>query len=152
MSTLKPFAVLRFVCVLGLLAPSQAILAEESTYVGEQTCVACHGQENRHFSNTLHSKVFRLNPKNEREKKVCEACHGPGSEHAKNPKDKSLLIGFTKGWGTPIDTQNGQCMACHKGGSQLHWPGSIHADSKLGCADCHNPMEKNSATTRSKSR
>lgn len=38
---------------------------------------------------------------------VCEACHGPGSLHAKNSKDKSLIIGFTKGWNTPIETQNG---------------------------------------------
>ncbi|MEQ1519559.1 MAG: DmsE family decaheme c-type cytochrome, partial [Usitatibacteraceae bacterium] len=95
---------------------------------------------------TLQSKVFRLNPKGEKEKRVCEACHGPGAQHAKNPLDKSLLIGFTKRWGTPIETQNGQCSACHRGGSQLHWPGSVHADNKLGCADCHNPMERNSVS------
>ena len=146
MSTLKPSAVFSFVCALGLLLVCQVLSAEEATYVGEKTCIACHNQENRHFSGTLHSKVFRLNPKNEKEKKVCEACHGPGSLHAKNPTDKGLLIGFTKGWGTAIEIQNGQCMGCHKGGSQLHWPGSIHADSKLGCADCHNPMEKNSVS------
>ncbi len=117
MRTLKPSAIASFVCALGLLWAGQAMAAEEATYVGEPTCIACHNQENRHFSTTLHSKVFRLNPKNEKEKKVCEACHGPGSLHARNPKDKTLLIGFTKGWGTPIETQNGQCMACHKGGS-----------------------------------
>ena len=146
MSTWKTPAVLCLVFALGFFVPSQSISAEESTYVGEKTCTTCHSLENRHFSDTLHAKVFRLNPRNDKEKRVCEACHGPGSQHAKKPADKSLLIGFTKGWGTPIETQNGQCMACHKGGSQLHWPGSIHADNKLGCADCHNPMEKNSVS------
>jgi DmsE family decaheme c-type cytochrome len=138
------FGMLKFALGLGLLCFSATIMAEEGTYVGEKTCIACHSQENRHFTNTLHSKVFRLNPKTEKEKQVCEACHGPGSEHAKNPKDKNFLIGFTKSWGTPIEKQNGQCMACHTGGNRLHWPSSIHADNQLGCADCHNPMEKNS--------
>src|SRR5690606_1579374 len=41
--------------------------------------------------------------------------------------------------------QNGQCLGCHQGGNRLHWPGSIHANNKVGCADCHNPMQKTSA-------
>lgn len=147
MSTLKWTIGFRLGFAVALLLLSRSVAAaDEATFVGEKTCIACHGQENRHFSQTLHAKVFRLNPKTDNEKKVCEACHGPGSEHAKNPKDKTLLVGFTKGWGTSIEKQNGQCMACHTGGNRLHWPGSIHADNQLGCADCHNPMEKNSAS------
>jgi DmsE family decaheme c-type cytochrome len=116
--------------------------AAESAYIGEKACIECHGQENKHFTETLHSKVFRQNPKNESERHVCEACHGPGAEHAKSTKDKSLLIGFTKGWGTPIEKQNGQCLSCHQGGNRLHWPGSAHASNRMACSDCHNPMEK----------
>jgi len=77
---------------------------------------------------------------------VCEACHGPGSEHARNALDKTKLIGFTRRWGTPVDVQNGQCLNCHEGGNRLHWPGSAHAKSNLACSDCHNPMEKLSAS------
>jgi DmsE family decaheme c-type cytochrome len=146
MHILQISTILRFVLAIAVAVPGLASSAEDAAYVGEKTCIACHTQENRHFSDTLHAKIFRLNPKTDNEKRVCEACHGPGLKHAQNPKDKSLLIGFTKRWGTPIETQNGQCAACHKGGSQLHWPGSIHADNKLGCADCHNPMEKNSVS------
>ena len=116
--------------------------AQPASYIGEIACMACHGKEGRHFGETLHAKVFRLNPKNEREKLVCEACHGPGSKHAHDTKDKTLLVGYTKRWGTPIETQNGQCLGCHQGGSRLHWPGSTHAGNQLGCADCHNPMER----------
>lgn len=118
------------------------VAAQGATLVGEKACANCHGQENRHFSDTLHAKVFRLNPKNDRERQVCESCHGPGSLHVKNTKDKSLIVGFTKGWGTPVERQNDQCLNCHKGGNRLHWPGSTHAGQQLGCADCHNPMEK----------
>lgn len=121
--------------------------AADATLVGEKACLGCHGQESKHFSETLHAKVFRLNPKNDLERQVCESCHGPGSLHAKDTKDKSLIIGFTKGWNTPIERQNGQCLNCHEGGNRLHWPGSLHASNKVGCADCHNPMEKVSANS-----
>ena len=116
-------------------------------YIGEARCIECHGQENKHFSETLHAKVFRLNPKNDRQRQGCEACHGPGSNHARNAYDKTALVGFTKRWGTPVDVQNGQCLTCHEGGTRLHWPGSTHAKSNLGCADCHNPMQKVSANS-----
>lgn len=124
---------------LGLAGP---VAAQDGGYIGEKACLECHGQENRHFSESTHAKAFRLNPKNDLESRTCEACHGPGARHAKATKDKSLIVGFTKGWGTSIETQNGQCMACHSGGNRLHWPGSTHAGNQLGCADCHNPMER----------
>jgi DmsE family decaheme c-type cytochrome len=91
---------------------------------------------------TLHAKAFRLNPRNALEARGCEACHGPGSKHAANPTDRGALIGFTKGWGTPIDRQNDQCQACHRGGQRIHWPGSAHALNQIACADCHNPMAR----------
>jgi DmsE family decaheme c-type cytochrome len=125
--------------------PAQAV--QSAQYIGEARCIECHGQENKHFSETLHAKIFRLNPKNDRERLGCEACHGPGSNHAKNALDKTALIGFTKRWGTPLNVQNAQCLTCHEGGNRLHWPGSMHAKSNLGCADCHNPMQKLSASS-----
>ena len=129
------------------LCGANAAVAQQATYIGEKACFDCHGQESRHFGDTLHAKTFRLNPKNAQERQVCEACHGPGSLHAKNAKDKSLIIGFTKRWDTPVELQNAQCLSCHKGGNRLHWPGSTHASNQLGCADCHNPMEKVSANS-----
>ncbi|MFP5396810.1 MAG: DmsE family decaheme c-type cytochrome [Gammaproteobacteria bacterium] len=116
--------------------------AQQAGYIGEKACIGCHGQENLHFTETLHAKLFRQNPRNERERQVCESCHGPGSLHAKNTKDRSLLVSFTKGWGTPVETQNQACLSCHQGGNRLHWPGSTHAGNQLGCADCHNPMQE----------
>lgn len=132
--------------LVGLLAigsnAAWAQAASNASYIGEKACIDCHGQESKHFGDTLHAKLFRTNPKNLLQKQVCESCHGPGSLHAKNTKNKSLIIGFTKAWGTAVDAQNGQCLNCHSGGNRLHWPGSTHAGNKLACADCHNPMEK----------
>ena len=122
--------------------PAAQPAAKPAEYIGEARCIECHGQENKHFSETLHAKVFRLNPKNDSQKQGCEACHGPGSNHARNALDKTALIGFTRRWGTPVEVQNAQCLTCHEGGTRMHWPGSTHAKNNLGCADCHNPMQK----------
>jgi DmsE family decaheme c-type cytochrome len=118
---------------------------EGATYVGPEVCGRCHSLEDKHFAGTTHAKVF-ANPKNALEAKVCEACHGPGSKHAENAADHKLLIGFTREWGTPIETQTGQCLQCHKGGQRINWMGSAHQKNKLSCSDCHNPMAKNSQT------
>lgn len=126
-------------------AQAQTPQQAQASYIGEKACISCHGQENSHFKETLHAKIFRLNPRNDTERRVCEACHGPGSLHAKDAKNKDLIVGFTKGWNTPIEIQNGQCLDCHKGGNRMHWPGSVHMSNKVGCADCHNPMDKISA-------
>jgi len=133
---------------LAMIAQAQTATGQttNATYTGEKVCIECHGQENTHFSLTLHAKAFRLNPKNENERRVCETCHGPGSLHAKDTKNKDLIIGFTKEWGTPIEKQTGQCLSCHQGGNRMHWPGSAHASNKLSCSDCHNPMAKFSAS------
>ena len=32
--------------------------AKPAEYIGEARCIECHGQENKHFSETLHAKVF----------------------------------------------------------------------------------------------
>jgi DmsE family decaheme c-type cytochrome len=136
-------------CALVLFAFGEArAIPPEAAYVGEKTCIKCHDVEAKHFSHTQHAKVFRENPKNALEARVCEACHGPGSLHAQrgNEKNRDYLIGFTRDWGSPVDVQNGQCMACHEGGQRLHWDGSAHDNNKLSCSDCHNTMARFSAS------
>ena len=142
------FGLVALVMIAGMLGKN-ALTADApmhpATYIGEQQCIACHGQENAHFRDTLHAKVFRQNPKNDQERQVCEACHGPGSLHAKDVENKNLIIGFTREWGTSVEKQTAQCLTCHQGGNRMHWPGSAHAGNKLSCSDCHNPMAKFSA-------
>lgn len=115
-------------------------------YVGEATCVGCHAVEGGHFAWTAHAWIFRTNPRTALEGRGCEACHGPGSRHLADATDRSALIGFTRRWGTPVEKQDGQCLACHQGGRRLHWPGSAHELNRVACADCHNPMARFSST------
>jgi DmsE family decaheme c-type cytochrome len=126
-----------------------AALNGGAVYVGEAVCIACHAAPGKQFAHTTHANVFRLNPKDEKEKVSCEACHGPGSNHLRNPADpanRTALIGFTKEWGTPVAQQTAMCLSCHEGGQRMFWPGSPHATNDLSCSDCHNPMAKISAT------
>ena len=120
-----------------------------ATYVGEAVCVACHQTQNKQFTHTVHANAFRLNPKNDLQKRSCEACHGPGSNHLKDPispSNRVSLIGYTKEWGTPVAQQTAMCMTCHEGGQRMFWQGSPHASNQLSCSDCHNPMAKVSTT------
>ena len=142
-------AALVLAAMLGLTAAGSAFaIPPEAQYVGEKACVKCHDVEAKHFSGTLHAKIFRENPRNALEARVCEACHGPGSLHVPrdNHKIRENLVGFTREWGTPVGEQNAMCMACHKGGERMHWPGSIHESSQVACSDCHNAMARFSVT------
>jgi DmsE family decaheme c-type cytochrome len=121
----------------------------DAVYVGEAVCIACHKVPGNHFAHTVHANAFRLNPKDEAQKRSCEACHGPGSNHLKDPAspaNRGSLVGFTKEWGTPVEKQNSMCLSCHQGGQHMFWAGSTHATNNLACSDCHNPMAKISAT------
>ena len=119
---------------------------QDSTYVGEQVCAQCHAHADEHAGLGVHVKAFRSNPRSARQSEVCETCHGPGSKHAQDTLNRSLIIGFTRDWKTPVATQNAICLTCHQGGQRLNWSRSTHDTNGLSCSDCHNPMLKNSLT------
>lgn len=137
-----------------------ALFPEGAEYVGEERCLGCHTVENEKFAHTAHAKAFKLNPKNDLQRKGCEACHGPGSRHAnENYVDKSLIISFTReatkpgekagstpGKGRTMEQLNSVCLQCHEGGQRIFWKSSTHQTNGLGCSDCHNPMAKFSQT------
>jgi DmsE family decaheme c-type cytochrome len=111
-------------------------------YVGEARCATCHRLEEQNWAHTVHARVFRSNSAGELAKRGCEACHGPGAKHLKDATDQSGIIAFTRRRDAPVDTQNAQCLQCHKGGNRIFWHGSVHQTTRLSCSDCHNPMAK----------
>jgi DmsE family decaheme c-type cytochrome len=114
--------------------------ADGRSYVGQQTCAACHTQEAANWAHTIHAKIFGLNPRNQLEREGCEACHGPGSVHVANPAAPLSIVKFSRKSQTPIGEQNAQCLVCHRGGQRIFWQASVHETHDLGCSDCHNPM------------
>jgi DmsE family decaheme c-type cytochrome len=113
---------------------------QPASYVGQQTCVACHAQESANWAHTVHAKVFELNPRNQLEMQGCEACHGPGSVHVQNPVEPLSIIRFSRRSTLPISEQNGVCLTCHRGGQRIFWASSTHETNDVACSDCHNPM------------
>ncbi len=117
-------------------------LAPDALVVGAKTCVACHSLENVHASHSLHLAAFRAGAAGRGPEDACESCHGPGSAHAKSPTTAGLIIAFTHNSKSPIETQTGVCLGCHKGGARQDWIGSVHQSRGLACTDCHNPMAR----------
>ena len=135
---------LRLLACVVLCCALSSVMAQDG-YVGEARCAGCHALEQEHWAHTVHAKIFRAAPKNGLAAKGCEACHGPGAKHLENAADPTAIIAFTRKRDVPVETQNAQCLQCHQGRERMFWQGSIHQTSRLGCADCHNPMARFSA-------
>jgi len=129
---------------LALSAEKEAPKPGPATYVGNEVCKACHGDQFEKFSQTVMGKIFLQNPRNETEKRACESCHGPGSNHVSAGGGRGVggLITFRKNAGESAKVQNEACLGCHQRGVQTYWEASPHASRGLACVNCHTIMTK----------
>ena len=145
--------IISFVCVAGISAgPPQdgaktSVLQEKAKpaapsggggdYVGSETCVTCHQDQERRFKNTPMGKAF-AHPRTSDEAHGCESCHGPGRAHVEAGGGKDTIpIRFGKDSPNSVAEQNAACEACHSRGSHLFWKGSPHESRGMACVDCH---------------
>ncbi len=144
-----PAAVVLLLC----LAAGLAVAGEQpktaptnSDYVGSDTCIACHEDQNKTFKNTVMGRVFAT-PHTADEKLGCEACHGPGKAHVDAGGGKETIpIRFTKDSRNSVEEQNHACLQCHKRGNRMFWAGSPHESRGMRCVDCHTTHEKPSSS------
>jgi len=109
-----------------------------ATFVGNtKTCLECHDEVHGKYKETVHGRMFELNPKGSLEATNCESCHGPRSKHAEEPDDK---LKFS------VEQYSAACMQCHQGGERMHWKTGLHKTADVGCVSCHTVMEKRSET------
>jgi len=118
-------------------APAPAA-APAYTPKGADTCLKCHDDAALlGLFRTAHGRPTDARSPFGHGQLQCEACHGPGDAHARGKgKNRPPLIRFGHKSGTPVPTQNEQCLACHRG-TNAHWQGNAHAANDLSCADCH---------------
>jgi len=115
-------------------APTQTgTPAGSRTYVGQDTCVACHDTEGNTMGQTEHGKA--QNPRTPAATHGCESCHGPGSAHIEDPSKADSIKRFTQIRPREVSET---CVTCHSRGEQTQWKGSMHDTRNLSCITCHS--------------
>ncbi len=132
--------------------PADVVATPEPSYVGSDTCAACHKDIHETWMGTLHSQAFSSpvfqedwtklgskisclechttgynaeTGKYSEEGVTCESCHGPMQPgHPQNPM--------------PITPDYTLCATCHKSTTD-EWRASKHGQANINCEACHNP-------------
>lgn len=68
---------------------------------------------------------------------ACETCHGVSDNHVANAVAMPPKVVFRGKNANPASEQNQVCLACHQSGLRMHWKGSLHESSDVGCVACH---------------
>jgi len=107
--------------------------AVPKTYVGSDTCQACHEDIFNAFQKDPH-KAVDSDKKRGRENHACEGCHGPASTHV-DSMSASDIVNPAKLSAARVDET---CLSCHR--NQPAHMGRIqsgHARSRVACTSCH---------------
>ncbi len=118
-------------------APAQAA-APAATFVGVDTCAACHVEVVKGFANNPHTKMVLMHG----DKGVtCENCHGAGSEHVAGGGDPTKIFNPAK---APAKDVDAKCLSCHAG-THPNFDRSPHAKAGVSCVSCHSVHGKQDA-------
>jgi predicted CXXCH cytochrome family protein len=104
---------------------------EGATYVGSESCGACHEKTAKEFKLSSHARISLVgeNVKGQ----DCEMCHGPASIHLDESGKRGTIVN-PKG-----DPQ--ACFVCHidkKSEFSLPFHHPV-LEGKMSCSDCHSP-------------
>jgi DmsE family decaheme c-type cytochrome len=114
----------------------------DGDYVGSETCITCHEDQQRRFKNTIMGKVM-AHPRTPLEARGCESCHGPGKGHVEAGGGKETIpIRFDKDSKNSVEEKNAACLDCHANGNRMFWKGSPHQTRAMACVDCHQVKQE----------
>jgi DmsE family decaheme c-type cytochrome len=109
--------------------------ADQSQYVGSETCKACHEEQ---WKNIEASPHFRVNAAKIRGEAAhgCESCHGPGAAHVAGGGDPTKIFKFEK---ASTDAISRRCLTCHEANlEQRQFLRSTHNENGVSCTSCHS--------------
>jgi DmsE family decaheme c-type cytochrome len=115
-------------------AKTPAAPAEDSRYVGSETCKTCHEDLYNSWAKTPHWKTT-LDKTAKPSHQGCEGCHGPGADHVAGGGDKTKIFIFEKASAKEVDAR---CLTCHVG-AHPNFERSAHGRAQVSCIDCHSP-------------
>jgi DmsE family decaheme c-type cytochrome len=113
-------------------APKSPPGADQSGYVGSDTCMACHSDKWDTVKGTPHGQA--KNPRSPEAAHGCESCHGPGQAHVDDDA-KGHIRKFGQITAAEI---NETCLTCHNRATHAGWEGSTHEQRGLSCQTCHS--------------
>ena len=116
----------------------------EGAFLGPEVCADCHQDKIETLRVSPHGQS--VDSRAPFGKEGCETCHGPGELHFDT--EGNCIISMTGRYGETVEQRNNVCLACHKSGDRLHWPGSLHEAEDLACVSCHSIHKRNDVIER----
>jgi DmsE family decaheme c-type cytochrome len=105
-----------------------------ATYVGSETCRACHEDIFNAFTKNPHHLV-ETDKKYNHVNNACESCHGPGSKHAESLSAADIRQPSK----LPPAEADRICLSCHQNQStHVGRLTSSHARNQVSCTACHS--------------
>ena len=109
--------------------------ADQSQYVGSDTCKTCHEEKFKGFETSPHWMTTQESSMTHGAR-GCESCHGPGSAHVEGGGDKSKIFTFK---GAKSEEITKTCMTCHESKvAQRDFMRSVHNENGVACTSCHS--------------
>ncbi len=107
---------------------------------GDAACTRCHDYNDPY--DVLAISQSRHGVKGDRRTPGCQGCHGESIEHIRQEsgagnRRAAPTISYGPSNRSPAERQDEACLACHRGGSVLHWSGSPHQIRDVPCSNCH---------------
>lgn len=157
MNRSTPFVALAF-CVAALgfatsvCAADNPVLPDLGSSIADNTvqdalakdavCTKCHDENDNQI---LMIYQTRHGVRADARTPTCQSCHGSSEGHVKNAAKSSPRTLPDVVFGAKLkvkiaskpDVQNTACLACHKAGQRVNWPGSEHQNHNLACSSCH---------------
>jgi predicted CXXCH cytochrome family protein len=113
------------------VSPAEMELLKGASYVGSETCAACHEVESKEFKQSTHA---RISLKEEGfEVQSCEMCHGPASLHVDAGGGTKNILNPKKDMAS--------CFQCHSD-KQMEFRMPHHhpvLEGQMNCTSCHSP-------------
>ncbi|MBN2429841.1 MAG: DmsE family decaheme c-type cytochrome [Acidobacteria bacterium] len=107
-------------------SPVEQLLPENSKMCGE-----CHDEIYNSFLDNVHARLrdFEFSGT----MGGCEGCHGPGQRHMDSGDPGDIYTYGQK----EAETDNTQCLKCHRDDDFAYWAHGSHAQYGVACTECH---------------
>lgn len=113
----------------------QENINQKDNFVGNETCLTCHENQDKGIKNTLHGHSVDARTPASKTDRMCETCHGPGKIHSESSDKKDIKSFKTLSASAVNDT----CMSCHANRtSHIQWNSSKHNARNVSCVNCHS--------------